>query len=379
MISTIGQAPTKQWVRYVFYLVLAVCSLQALKGIDFRGYLEALTQARVQGLETPPYPTISAKNGDYFQSPITTILLLPLSYLPLGAGKLIAALYTTLGVLYLLSTLKVGQLPKTIAWALLFLFTHALSDAYLSLNPLFLTAVLLWASHRLSLSNTPKDRILSGFCFSIALALRPFPALLLPFFVFSRQKRKVFPWILFFSILAFFMTFVLLPNPIRWWQTWFQALPLYRFAADVLHPTFQTPLSLVARLSVLGFGFPKENLNLIEGPLAFLYSGLCYFFALRLEREKKPDLAFSLLLTCLYCCFARVWACGFFYCFPFFVLAFSKTRSFWPLVFGLGYALLPQWAWPGDLWGFLMSRMGLQGWFILASLVYAWNLVRNET
>lgn len=366
------------WMTYVFYLVLAICSLQALKGIDFRGYLEALTQARIQGLETPPYPVVSAKNGDYFQSPIATILLLPFSYLPLGVGKLVAALYTTLGLLYLLTTLNASHFSKTTAWALLLLFTHALSDAYLSLNPLFLTVILAWASHRLSLSRHRKDIILSGFYFSIALALRPFPALLIPFFVISREKRKVLPGIIFFTSLIFLLTFLILPNPVLWWERWFQALPLYRHAADVLNPTFQTPLSVIARFFVFGLNLPKDGLGSVEGPLAISYVCLCYFFALRFESDKKHDLAFSLLLSCLYCCFARVWACGLFYCFPFLAWAFSKTESRWPLIFALAYSLLPKWAWPSDWWELLMSRFGVQGWFILASLLFAWKLVWNE-
>ncbi|MFM8268805.1 MAG: glycosyltransferase 87 family protein [Pseudomonadota bacterium] len=341
--------------------------------------MEALSQARVQGLDTPPYPTITAKNGDYFQSPVTTVLLLPLSFLPLGASKFIAALYTTLGIFFLLRSLNASQLDRKTSIALLLLFTHALSDAYLSLNPVFITAVLLWASHRLSLSNEKQSLIFSGLCFTLALALRPFPALLFPFYLFSAQKRKVVPWIVLFGSLSILITFIFLPKPWLWWQSWLTALPLYRHAADVLHPAFQTPLSLVARLFVFGFNFPKEKLGVVEAPLALLYLLFTYGLASQLERRNKFDLAFSLLLASLYCSFATVWACGFFYCFPFVLWAFSQNKNAWPLILSLGYALLPQWAWPSDLWGLMMSRFGLQGLFILAVLILSWKRVRTQT
>ena len=61
---------SSSWMTYVFFLVLAICSLQALKGIDFAGYIGTIASARSVGLETPPYPKDIAKHGDYFQSPI---------------------------------------------------------------------------------------------------------------------------------------------------------------------------------------------------------------------------------------------------------------------------------------------------------------------
>jgi len=366
-------------INIVFYLILIICSLQALKGIDLAGYIGTIHSARVVGLETPPYPKGIAKFGDYFQSPITTTLLLPLTYLPIGFSKFLGAIYTTLGVLYLLSPLRVRGLPYKSRWALLLLFTHGLSDAYLSLNPLFVTAVLLWASHVLSLSNHQKDKILSGLCFSVALALRPFPAVLLPFFLINPQKRKVVPWITLFTATALLITFIFLPSPIAWWRSWLQALPLYRDAADIVHPTFQTPLALVTRFFVFGLGFSQQELGFVEWPLAFIYLAICYFFAFALSSKKgKPELAFAVLLSSLYFCFGRIWACGLFYCFPLLAWAFSRTKSYWPLVFSLGYAILPQWAWPTDAWNFLMLKVGLQSWFILASLIYAWKLVGAE-
>jgi hypothetical protein len=379
VIFNSAHSESKTRIKYVFYLVLAICSLQALKGIDLAGYIGTIDSARSVGLETPPYPKGIAKHGDYFQSPITTTFLLPLTYIPIGFSKFLAALYTTLGVFYLLSRLGVGALPPRTRWALLLLFTHGLSDAYLSLNPIFTTAVLLWASHLLSLSNQKRDTLLSGICFSISLALRPFPAVLLPFFLMNPQKRKVLPWIILFSTLAFAITFLFLPNPILWWRAWLEALPLYKDAAEIVHPTFQTPLSLVARFFVFGLGFSQKEFALIQWPLALIYLAICYVFAVTLESKKQSDLAFSLLLSSLYCCFGQIWACGLFYCFPLFVWTFSKTKSPWPLVFSLAYALLPQWAWPRDVWNFMMLKLGVQSWFILASLLFAWNVTRNET
>lgn len=364
-------------MRYFFILILLVCMVQAQKGIDLSGYLWHVSHSIKNGFATLPYPIEKAQNGDFFQSPVTTLILVPFTFLPLAVSKAVFALLNALGLLLFLKSLKVETFSTKNQLVLILFFTHALSDVFLSLNLLFSVCLLLWFSHGFSLSSQRRKRATSGFFFSIALFLRPFPALIFPVFLFSKKRRGALPWIAFFSGLGVGLSFFIFPNPLEWWNGWFSSLALYQDAAYVLAPTFQTPLSNFDRIAYYLFRVPVQNLNILEAIFGFFYLTLSYVFFIKLERRGETDLAFAILLSALYCSFSRLWASGFFYCLPLIALTLEKSRTRFFFILAVGYSLLPKWAWPTETWAYLIGVLGFQGWLIFLSIIYSWVLVFN--
>ncbi|NBX93390.1 MAG: DUF2029 domain-containing protein [Proteobacteria bacterium] len=358
-------------IQSVFVVIALLCSVQALKGIDFRGYLESMNVSLLQGLN-PPYPTHSAKNGDFFQSPITAVFLIPLALLPMGIAKLIAWAYSFGGLFYLFRRATLGNLTNPSAFLLLLFFTHAISDVFLSLNFLFLGLVLMWACHEWSLRKEPWGQLLSGLFFSVAVALRPMPLLLLPYFVLSPGRRRMLIWFFGWTAAWIALTLLVLPNPRLWWTHWFSALPLYEQAASILVPAFQTPMAVLGRSFYFFSSVTLSQFAFIEKVIGLAFWGWAFFWALRLEKRGEKALGFALILSTLYCSFSRIWACGFLYCYPFLsaVLCRNPSKIFWLLA--IGYALLPQWLWPIDTWDLLVSHYSLQGILILGSLILCW-------
>lgn len=368
------------WAKsWPLFLVWGLCLPQALKGVDFSGYLRTVSGLVSSGFNNLPYPIEMGKNGDFFQSPITTLLLVPFSILPLTLSKIVFSALLSLSLFWLAKDLDLKNLPRPAIWTLLFLFAHALSDVFLSLNLVFASFILLWFSHRLSLKESEGNKTMAGFIFSLAIALRISPLLLVPFFFFSKKRRVVLVWTALFLGLETLTTFIFLPSGSNWWNGWLRALPLYSQAADVFTSTFQTPLSIVDRLAHFLFGVPKSRLGFFEVSLGVSYWFLSLWASYRLESQGKFDLAFSIILSVLYVSFSRVWASGLFYTLPLVVLTMKKKLSFSFMLAAVLYALFPQWLWPRPLWNYLTGTLGIQG-IILSNIIYlCWKETKLKT
>ena len=71
---------SRRWGKVLFIAVLVVCLLQAKKAIDFGGYRDAVRASMESGFHRIPYAAgETATQDDYFQSPVTTLLLIPWS------------------------------------------------------------------------------------------------------------------------------------------------------------------------------------------------------------------------------------------------------------------------------------------------------------
>lgn len=335
-----------------------------------RGYLDTVENCARDRFSTPPYPISSATNGDYFQSPFTTLLFWPFSLINRGFAKLIFAGLATFLLLFILKSLEAEKLSKKSQFFLLLLFTHALSDVYLALNPLFLSLGLLWICHVFSLRSDRSSHVLSGVCLSFAILIRVTPALLLPFFLFSSKRRSVLPWTFFFLVIAFGFSYIVLPDATLWWSRWFRALPLYSQAASVLSPAFQSPMAVITKW-LYSFGLNTLLISQVESVLGLLFWAFFYVLSFRAEKTNQKDLAFSFLLAALYCAFSRVWASAFLYCLPLFILTLRRGMKLGFAALSILYALLPQWLYPRDLWNYLMSNWALQGLVITALIVLA--------
>ena len=73
--------------KILFGFIVFICLFQSVKQGDFLGYLQ-VTRSTFNSGFISPYKVSELKNGDYFQSPITAVLLAPLAWLPSGIQKL---------------------------------------------------------------------------------------------------------------------------------------------------------------------------------------------------------------------------------------------------------------------------------------------------
>ncbi|NBW99482.1 DUF2029 domain-containing protein, partial [bacterium] len=369
---------TKKQHRILGALTVAVwlvCSLQSLKGIDLVGYWRAVAQAWASQLRTPPYPVAVAQNGDFFQSPIAALLILPFTFLPVGIFKFCAWGWSSMGLAYWIKRLRLKSLSVGGGFVLICWFTHSISDVFLSLNFIFMVAVLLWLSHVQSFRPSRGAPVLAGLAFSLALALRPTPVALAPIFFLSDIRRRCLPWIFIFLMVWGLITTQVFPDSFLWWTAWLKALPLYSQAVDPRAATFQTPLANLDRMLTYLLHWAPPSVATAKAFMGIGYWLFASFCALRAEKRGERDLAFALLLSSLYCSFGPVWAAGFFFCLPLFAWALKTEGSvfLWTLTFF--YSISPKWLWPAPLWEFGAATLGLPGWLIILNLALCWTRV----
>lgn len=364
-------------VRWIFFLVLLGSATQLTRGIDLNGYLVTVRASAEAKFLNPPYPKDSAQNGDYFQSPLTTLLLFPFTLIPALITKVIFAALATSLLFFLMRALGVAQLALSSQFFLILLFAHALSDVYLALNPLFLCLGFLWLFHSLSQRARWVHQACAGFLFALALFIRPIPILLIPFLFLSKEKRRVLPWVAVWLAVGLGASFLFFPDALNWWKSWFLSLGLYTQAANVMSPSFQSPAAAFSKwLSHLDLSLGFLN-SLEKGFVLATFSGT-FVLALRAERHQQRDLAWALLLSTLYICFSRIWISGFFYCFPLLVLCLKQKKSAAFNLLAVIYALLPQWLYPREIWNTMMSEWAVQGLVIFALLIGGLNRARRS-
>lgn len=320
----------------------------------------------------PPYPVGTAQNGDFFQSPLATLLILPFTFVSLDIVKGFAWAVNSLGLIYLATKLQVRALPLSSAICLLIWFAHSLSDIFLSLNFIFPVVVLLWIAHEHSLKPGWSPPLVGGFALAIGLFLRPTPILLLPLFLFGGSRRRCIPWLIFFLILGALLTFLVFPNPVLWWSSWIKALPLYAQAVDPRAATFQTPLSNLDRLLTYGMRMSQSAVETFKFVMGFVYWLIALFVSTKAECRNEKSLAFALLLSTLFCSFGPNWSASLFFCFPFFLFALRKGVSSWFWIPTALFGLLPKWLWPSQAWEFGAATLGLPGTLILIALSFCW-------
>jgi len=362
-------------VEVFFFLSLLASASQLHRGIDLRGYLETIKASAAAGFLNPPYPQNMAQNGDYFQSPLTTMVLFPFACLPVLLTKFIFAGVATAFLLFLIRSLEVKNLATTSQFFLLLLFAHALSDIYVALNPLFLCLGLLWLFHSLNKHPYWGYQCGAGACFALAVFIRPIPVILTPFLFLASKKRKSLPWIIFWLVVGLGSTFLFFPDAFIWWKQWFLSLRLYTEAADLFSPAFQSPAAVFSKW-LAHINLPMIFAKYLELSFSLMFFLMTFFWALKAEKTNLPDLAWACLLSCLYICFSRIWASGFFYCFPLLVFCLKQKRSVSFNILAVTYALLPQWLYPRALWNTLMSEWAIQGLVILG--VLGWGMIRLQ-
>src|SRR5687767_11363892 len=89
MAPSLASLPRPLWL---LALVGTACFFQFPRSVDYVGYLQVVDRAFSSGFTSPPYPQVTARVGDYFQSPVVTLLLVPFTKIPVAAAKLIWAL-----------------------------------------------------------------------------------------------------------------------------------------------------------------------------------------------------------------------------------------------------------------------------------------------
>lgn len=356
-------------VSFLGGLVALLCISQAIKGIDLKGYLEIIRACSQDSFVSPPYPTLHAANGDYFQTPFTTMLLYPFSFLPLIISKIIFSGFATGLLIFMIRKLRARSLSPLSQFFLIVFFSHALSDVYLALNPLFWCLGLLWICHSYSLSTKRSHQMVSGASLALSIFLRVIPLMLVPFLVFFPERRKTAWYALLFLALGFSSTLLFFPKPFLWWGHWFTSLGLYSEAAELLSPAFQSPAAVISKWAT-ALGASRSTQELLEKGFSLATLSSLFFLSLKAEKLKRKDLAFALLVSGFYISFSRMWASGLLYCLPLVILVLREERS--PVFNFLAtcYAFLPQWLYPRTLWNGLMSRWALQGLVISGVLVW---------
>jgi hypothetical protein len=364
----LGNLKIKNWILLI---VCLLCSIQSLKSIDLRGYIETVSASLSNGL-TPPYPIENASNGDFFQSPVAVLFLMGLSYFPLPIIKLLAFFYTSLGLFYVFKKLRVSELSSVSFWAVVLLFSHSLSDLFLSMNFLFPSFVLWFLGLEF------KNSKIAGVLIALAVFLRPPTILLSPFLFFSEETRRTLPYAVLAGAVFLASTFLAFPNPLSWWERWFQALPLYSQAAEILSPSFQSPPAVIQKISLQVFEASRDRASLLSHFFGGLYYLLCLIFAFVLRKRKQGELAFSILLSTLYCSMGRIWVGGFISCLPFLVRTLHKNESTGILLAGVIYTLSQKWIWPLEIWNHLMIDWGAQGLILMSVLLWCWKRTQSD-
>jgi hypothetical protein len=261
---------SERWGRVLFVLVLIVCLLQARKAIDFGGYWHAVRASMESGFHRVPYPAgDTAVAGDYFQSPVTTFLLIPWSVPPEKAAKLLWSFTNLLLVAWLLRVWV--REPQHFSHVLFFVmvFAHGLSDVFLSGNINFPLLALLVAGWTLMDRPSTLAQAVGAICLAIAVYIKVVPLILLGFFVLTAQWKKA-GYLIGALVVLLLLTWVALPagTSLPWWQGWLHALGLYDVATGPERVSYQSPPAAVFRLLDRLTGLPRAQLISVMNAVA---------------------------------------------------------------------------------------------------------------
>jgi len=332
-----------------------VCLLQAKKAIDFIGYWRVVGASVASGFHLIPYPTGgSATQGDYFQSPVTTFLLVPWSIPPEPAAKFLWALTSLLLIAWLLRVWVREPLGLPQVFFLVLLFAHGLSDVFLSGNINFPLLALLVAGWSLMDRPSALARTVGATCLAVAVYVKVFPLIFLGFFVLTAQWRKA-GYVVGALIALPVLTWIALPSGtfLPWWQGWLHALGLYGVATGgPERVSYQSPPAAIFRLLGLLTDLPRARLLLVMNFAALAITGAIFLQAVRLWRrgDAARPWVFPMLLSTFFLGGPYSWALTTLFCFPLVLLAIRSGISRLAWTTAIVLALIPKEIWPKDMW-----------------------------
>jgi hypothetical protein len=338
----------------LFGLVLIVCLLQARKAIDFGGYWHAVRASMESGFHQVPYPAgDTAVAGDYFQSPVTTFLLIPWSLPPQKAAKLLWSFTNLLLVAWLLRV-WVREPPGLVrTFFLVMVFAHGLSDIFLSGNINFPLLALLVAGWTLMDRSSTLAQAVGAICLAIAVYIKVVPLIFLGFFVLTAQWKKV-GYVIGALVGLLLLTWVALPAGtfLPWWQGWLHALGLYGVATGPERLSYQSPPAAVFRLLDGLTGLPRSQLISVMNAVAATVTAGLLGMAVMLWRRSNAarEWAFPVLLAAFFLGGPYSWALTTLFCFP---LVYLATREgIPPLAWAVAVilTLILKEIWPKHIW-----------------------------
>ncbi len=325
----------------LFLLALVVTFFQFPRSVDFTGYLHYVAM----GLAHPPYPSGAAKLGDFFQSPVVAILLVPFTWLPLGLAKFTWAVMNAAGVVYVARSFATRAPKLSTVVFLLCLLAQPLSDVFLSGNASFLTLALVTFGWR---SLEKNHAVRGGLALGLAIFVKLLPAVFVVWYLWLRRPRAALA--IAGGAAFWFLGSFLFVSP-EWWRAWIAALPLYPQAAFIGSESFQAPPSAIFRLTL--------DAELAKSVALALQASI---FCLAFYRRSVP-----LLLTLFFLGNPYPWALTLLFLYP---LLMEMAENEIPLVAWVGvltYALLPKALWPEALWHQLVT-MNLPAYGVLLAV-----------
>lgn len=342
------------WGNVLFLLVLMVCLLHAKKAIDFGGYWQAVRAAVANGFHRIPYPVgDTAVAGDYFQSPVTTFLLVPWSLAPEPVAKLLWALTNLLLLAWLLRVWVREPLGFGQVSFLVLLFAHGLSDVFLSGNINFPLLALLVAGWTLMDRSSAPARIAGATCLAVATYIKVVPLIFLGFFVVTAQWKKA-GYLVGALVALPLVTGLALPSAmfLPWWQGWLHALGLYGVATGPERLSYQSPPAAIFRLLDLLTDLPRTGLLSVMNAAGLAITGGLFLLAVRLWRRGDParEWVFPVLLSAFFLGGPYSWALTTLFCFPLVLLAVREDISWLAWTAAVVLALLAKAIWPESLW-----------------------------
>ena len=350
---------SERWGKVVFLLVLIICLLQAKKAIDFRGYWQAVRASVENGFHRIPYPGgDSAVAGDYFQSPVTTFLLIPWSVPPLPVAKVLWALTNLLLIAWLIRTLIREPLGFGQVVFFMLIFAHGLSDVFLSGNINFPMLALLVAGWKLMDRPSAFARAAGAICIAVAVYIKVVPLIFLGFFVVTAQWKKA-GYLVGALVALPLLTWLALPSGtfLAWWQGWLHALDLYGAAAGPERLSYQSPPAAIFRLLGLLTDLPRTGLLSVMNGAALAITGSLFVLAVWLWR--RGDVArpwvFPVLLSAFFLGGPYSWALTTLFCFPLVFLATRNGISRLSWAAAVVLALTLKEIWPEPLWNVIAT------------------------
>lgn len=340
----------------LFLLVLSLlCLSRGTKNIDFVGYWHAVRTTMDAAFTHINYPTVTARIGDYFQSPTMTVLLIPWAKLPLAAAKTAWSLLFYVGIVAFARYFGVRRVGWPHAIFLALLFAHPLSDVFFSGNitTLFLLA-LFWGWRLLHRRELPWQ-FLGAVLFVLPAFIKLLPAFWILFFLVRRDWRRVGLLSAAGLFLIALSVAVFGSQTLYLFRAWLDAVAIYDQAAYPNWVAFQGPGSILYRWLEATHLFSLAQLFTIEKVFCAALLLLCGWQALRIDkssltRARKNDLILVWVLFSQYCSSPFAWTCTLLLSLPLVMLAFEKKipRSAW--IAAIALALLPKDLWPAAVW-----------------------------
>lgn len=361
--------PFPIWVLYLFG---ALCFLtQVSKSVDLQGYLGVVRDAWTQGFDVVPYPRLlpgtQELNGAYFQSPVTTLLLLPLALTPLLFAKILHGLVCIAGFIAMVRHLLPRPIPMRSGVLLCAVFVYPLSDVFLSANigfPMILCIYFGWVWSQRA------DNLRWGGALLLALSLFMKPiALIAMLWVAVFLGRAVLRRVMLCAAGLGAMTFLIMGvgDAGAWWQAWDQALLHYPIAGHPGRDAFQSPPAAVFRILLDFTDLSFETKYRVANAVGFTMVAGLFFFAFKRDRQDP----LPTLLAATYVCSPFAWACTILALFPLVARA-VKDLAPPPAVYALAltFAVAQKALLPPQFWDWAIHR-NMHAWMLIAFGAFA--------